>query len=93
MQKQLQREIAHNNAGLTDEEIEYDKIREIWADPDKSPLKNVNTGVSGILDQLKGIYAEIKLGNEYDKLSNSENWQLSLNLNLSKKQISVKPVI
>ena len=94
MQKQLQREIAHNNAGLTDEEIEYDKIREIWADPDKSPLKNVNTGVSGILDQLKGIYAEIKLGNEYDKLSNSEKAEYNSKddyINKNKAKLAAEP--
>lgn len=94
MQKQLQREIAHNNAGLTDEEIEYDKVREIWADPDKSPLKNVNTGVSGILDQLKGIYAEIKLGNEYDKLSNSEKAEYNSKddyINKNKAKLAAEP--
>jgi hypothetical protein len=71
VKRMLDRELIHNEAGLTEEDMEFDRMREFWSD-DKSPLKTVNSGVEAVVKTLDNIYNEVKLGNEYDKLSDEE---------------------
>lgn len=65
LKKQLNRELAHKESGLTDEEIEFDKKREFWNDT----LKNIRTPLETMVDLLKKIYNEDKLNNEYNRLT------------------------
>lgn len=71
LKKQISREIAHKDAGLTDEEIEFDKLRNFWSN-DKSPLRTVNNGVENISSTITNIYNELKLANQYESLSDKE---------------------
>lgn len=72
LKKQLSKEIAHQDAGLTDEEIAFKKQEEMWKGKD-SPLTVVNTGVTTVVELLQ----QIKLGNEYDNLPASEKAKYS----------------
>lgn len=72
LKKQLSRELAHQDAGLTDEEIAFKKQEEMWKGKD-SPLTVVNTGVTTVVELLQ----QIKLGNEYDNLPASEKAKYS----------------
>ena len=72
LKKQLSKEIAHQDAGLTDEEIAFKKQEEMWKGKD-SPLTIVNTGVTTVVELLQ----QIKLGNEYDNLPASEKAKYS----------------
>lgn len=72
LKKQLSNEIAHQDAGLTDEEIAFKKQEEMWKGKD-SPLTVVNTGVTTVVELLQ----QIKLGNEYDNLPASEKAKYS----------------
>lgn len=69
--RMLRREKTHNEAGLTDEDLEYDRLREFWSN-EKSPLKTVNEGVMSLVNKVDTIINEYKLGNEYDKLSDED---------------------
>ena len=71
LKKQISREIAHKDAGLTDEEIEFDKLRNFWSN-DKSPLRTVNNGVENISSTITNIYNELKLANQYESLTSEE---------------------
>lgn len=71
IKRYLRREITHNEAGLTEEDLEFDKQREFWTD-EKSPLKTVNDSVTRVVSTLDNIYEEIKLNNEYNSLSYEE---------------------
>lgn len=65
LQKQLDRELAHKESGLTNEEIEFDKQRKFWnetLEPITSPLKSMT-------ELLERIYNEDKLNNEYNRLN------------------------
>ena len=65
LQKQLDRELAHKESGLTNEEIEFDKQRKFWnetLEPVTSPLKSMT-------ELLERIYNEDKLNNEYNRLN------------------------
>ena len=56
LQKQLDRELAHKESGLTNEEIEFDKQRKFWnetLEPITSPLKSMT-------ELLERIYNEDK---------------------------------
>nr|DAM26774.1 MAG TPA: peptidase [Caudoviricetes sp.] len=72
LKKQLSKEIAHQDAGLTDEEIAFKKQEEMWKGKD-SPLTVVNTGITTVVELLQ----QIKLGNEYDNLPASEKAKYS----------------
>lgn len=74
--RMLRREKAHNEAGLTEEDMEYDKLREFWSN-EKSPLKTVNEGVISLVNKVDTIINEYKLGKEYDKLSDEEKAKYS----------------
>lgn len=65
LKKQLNRELAHKESGLTDEEIEFDKKREFWNDT----LKPISMPLETMVDLLKKIYNEDKLNNEYNRLT------------------------
>ena len=71
LKRMLKREKIHNEAGLTEEDIEYDRMREFWSD-DKSPLKNMNDSTKHIAEVIDNIYQEVKFGNEYDELLRKE---------------------
>lgn len=88
--RMLRREKAHNEAGLTEEDMEYDKLREFWSN-EKSPLKTVNEGVISLVNKVDTIINEYKLGKEYDKLSDEEKAKYSSKEEyISKKTSQVK---
>lgn len=72
LKKQLSKEIAHQDAGLTDEEIAFKKQEEMWKGKD-SPLTTVNSGMTTVVELLQ----QIKLNNEYDALPASEKAKYS----------------
>lgn len=72
LKKQLSKEIAHQDAGLTDEEIAFKKQEEMWKGKD-SPLTTVNSGMTAVVELLQ----QIKLNNEYDALPASEKAKYS----------------
>lgn len=65
LKKQLNRELAHKESGLTDEEIEFDKKREFW----NNTLKPISMPLETMVNLLKNIYNEDKLNNEYNRLT------------------------
>lgn len=65
LKKQLNRELAHKESGLTDEEIEFDKKREFW----NTTLKPISMPLETMVDLLRKIYNEDKLNNEYNRLT------------------------
>lgn len=71
LNKQLKRELAHTESGLTDEEIEWEKEREFWTN-EKSPLNTVNNATSNIQKILENIYRDLSYGKEYDNMSDEE---------------------
>ena len=77
LKKQIGREVTHREAGLTNDEIEFDKEREFWTDKEKSPLKTVNTGMQQIVNTINNIYDQIKYDNEYNSLSKEEKAKYS----------------
>lgn len=88
--RMLKREKTHNEAGLTDEDLEYDRLREFWSN-EKSPLKTVNEGVMSLVNKVDTIINEYKLGNEYDKLSDEDKAKYESKEDyISKKTTEVK---
>lgn len=77
LKKQIGREVTHREAGLTNDEIEFDKEREFWTDKEKSPLKTVNTGMQQIVNTINNIYDQIRYDNEYNSLSKEEKAKYS----------------
>lgn len=71
LMRMLKREKIHNEAGKTEEEIEEEKKRDFWSN-NESPLKPIANSVDSLVSTLDKIYNEVKLGNEYDKLSDEE---------------------
>lgn len=71
VEKMLRREMLHNEAGLTDEDLAYDREREFWTDS-KSPLEPVKSGINSIVETIDNIYAEIRISNEYKELTPEE---------------------
>ena len=65
LQKQLDRELAHKESGLTDKEIEFDKQREFW----NKTLEPITSPVEQMKNLLEKIYNEDKLNNEYNRLN------------------------
>lgn len=68
-QKQLDRELAHKESGLTNEEIEFDKQRKFW----NETLEPISSPLNLMTDLLEKIYNEDKLNNEYNKLTAEYN--------------------
>lgn len=65
LKKQLNRELAHKESGLTDEEIEFDKKRKFW----NTTLEPISMPLETMVNLLKNIYNENKLNNEYNRLT------------------------
>ena len=66
LEKQITREIAHTESGLTDEEREWEKQRDFWTNS-KSPLNPITTATSNIEKVLERIYYNLSYGQEYDR--------------------------
>jgi hypothetical protein len=65
LQRMANRELVHYDAGLTEDEKEWQKQYDFWSG-DKSPLNPIEQNTSAIETVLKGIYYELA-GSEYDK--------------------------
>ena len=62
------REIDHVKAGLTDEDLAWDKEKEFWSGKE-SPLNKVNDTAQSIESILESIHYDLTVGDDYDKLS------------------------
>lgn len=85
LKKQLSKEIAHQDAGLTDEEIAFKKQEEMWKGKD-SPLTTVNSGMTAVVELLQ----QIKLGNEYDNLPASEKAKYSKSEYINSHKVTIE---
>ena len=62
------REIDHVKAGLTDEDLAWDKEKEFWSGKE-SPLNKVTDTAQNIESILESIHYDLTVGDDYDKLS------------------------
>lgn len=85
LKKQLSKEIAHQDAGLTDEEIAFKKQEEMWKGKD-SPLTTVNNGMTAVVELLQ----QIKLNNEYDALPASEKAKYSKSEYINSHKVTIE---
>lgn len=85
LKKQLSKEIAHQDAGLTDEEIAFKKQEEMWKGKD-SPLTTVNSGMTAVVELLQ----QIKLNNEYDALPASEKAKYSKSEYINSHKVTIE---
>ena len=67
----LNREIAHDEVGLTEEELAWQEEKNFWSGVD-SPLKTVNAATSNMERMLEMIHYDLTIGENYDKLSDKE---------------------
>lgn len=67
----LNREIAHDEVGLTEEELAWQEEKNFWTGVD-SPLKTVNAATSNMERMLEMIHYDLTIGSNYDKLSDEE---------------------
>ena len=67
----LNREIAHDEVGLTEEELAWQEEKNFWSGVD-SPLKTVNAATSNMERMLEMIHYDLTIGSNYDKLSDEE---------------------
>lgn len=65
------RELAHKEVGLTDEEVAFEAEKAFWKGKD-SPLETVNTAAKKMEEMLENIHYDLTIGNNYDKLSSEE---------------------
>lgn len=65
------RELAHKQVGLTDEELAFEAEKEFWKGMD-SPLKTVNTAAENMEKLLENIHYDLTIGTSYDKLSTED---------------------
>ena len=67
----LNREIAHDGVGLTEEELAWQEEKNFWSGAE-SPLKTVNAAASNMERMLEMIHYDLTLGDRYDTLSDKE---------------------
>ena len=68
LKRMTDREIDHVKAGLTDEDLAWDKEKEFWSGKE-SPLNKVNDTAQSIESILESIHYDLTVGDDYDKLS------------------------
>lgn len=71
LSKQLERELAHKEVGLTDEEKEWNELHDFWTNKN-SPLNPITSATNTIAMQLERIYMDLSYGREYDKMSDEQ---------------------
>ena len=71
LKKMTMREIAHQGAGLTDEEVEFEREKAFWNGKD-SPFNTVNNAAVNMEKLLESIHYDLTIGSNYDKLSAEE---------------------
>ncbi len=92
LKRYLKRQIIHNEAGKTEEDEQFDKLRDFWSEED-TPLKIINSGVTDIVTIAKDIYNVLRQDKsqepyESDKNLNDTNEKITEMTNHSNKVLN-----